>query len=76
MKIETEFDIEVTFTVSGDYTLGEDDESVGFIGEDEVENVRVSLGKLNITNHLTEHELTSITEMFLDYCVECVGEER
>ena len=76
MKIETEFDIEVTFTVSGDYIPGEDDESVGFIGEDEVENVRVSLGKLNITNHLTEYELTSITEMFLDYCVECVGEEK
>ena len=71
--IEADIDRDLTFRITGEYEPGVKDESVGYHSDGDVEDVKVYLGKINITSQLNDQELDWFKNEFLDYCEECVG---
>ena len=74
MKIEWDIEQEILVKIAGEFTPGESDEDVNFYSDGAVEDVKVYLGKFNITESLDEHTLDDITQEFLEYCEECIGD--
>ena len=74
MQIEWDIEQEILVRVTGEFIPAEHDEDVNYYGNSEVEDVKVYLGNFNITESLEQDTLTEITNEFLEYCEECVGD--
>ena len=80
MRVETEFEYELSLTLKGDWTprreakLNALPENCYPAESGELDNLEVFLGPINITNHLANSDRESLFKFLEEYAEECVGD--